>query len=106
MTDAVVIIISLSVLTALLIMIGLVGHGWANSLDWLALIMHRHATACRKRHARRTAVVSEQWVRQLELDGTVDNMPDELPAPEPEPEPLDLVPFSGLQAGKYRHFGG
>ena len=47
----------------------LVGHGYANTVDSISLALHRHATDSRKRHARRTAAVGEQWVRQLEADG-------------------------------------
>jgi hypothetical protein len=47
----------------------LVGHGYANTVDSLALALHRHAMDSRKRHGRRTATVQELWVRQLEMDG-------------------------------------
>lgn len=62
-------IISVFVLTLLWLLVCLVGHGYSNTVDIVALWLHRHAMDCRKRHERRQAAVQEQWVRQLEVDG-------------------------------------
>ena len=57
------------ILILLWLFVCLVGHGYANTIDTVALWLHRHAMDCRNRHGRRQATVQEQWVRQLEMDG-------------------------------------
>lgn len=74
----------------------LVGHGYANTIDCIALWLHRHATDSRKRHARRQISVSHAWAKQRKLDRVkvtvIDKLPDEIPEPEPEPEPEQEAP--------------
>ncbi len=43
-------------------------HGTANTIDWVAWKLHRAAGAIRDLHERRTAVMSERWVRELEAE--------------------------------------
>ncbi len=51
------------------VLVCLVGHGYANSIDQLAWWLHRHAGHVRELHGRREAVVRERWVRELETGG-------------------------------------
>ncbi len=57
------------ILIVLWLFVCFVGHGYANTVDIVALWLHRHALDCKGRHKRREAKVQEQWVRQLELEG-------------------------------------
>jgi hypothetical protein len=60
------ILISMVVLAFAWLAVCLVGHGYANTADHLAWLIHRHAKQVRARHRARAAVVSERWVRELE----------------------------------------
>jgi hypothetical protein len=41
-------------------------HGTANTIDSLAYELHRLAKRIRALHSKRTALVSERWVREIE----------------------------------------
>ena len=61
-----VFILSLVLMLATWILVCLIGHGYANTVDHLSYLLHRHASRVRQMHDRRKAVVSERWVRSLE----------------------------------------
>jgi hypothetical protein len=48
------------------LLVCLVGHGYANTVDQLSWWLHKHAVHVRGLHGRRAAVVQERWVRELE----------------------------------------
>lgn len=43
-------------------------HGYANIIDSISRRLHSHAVATRARHARRTTVLTQQWVTHFPLD--------------------------------------
>lgn len=49
-----------------LLLIFFIGHGYANTVDHLAYLLHKHAERMRGIHDRRRAVVQERWVKCLE----------------------------------------
>lgn len=61
-----VVILSLALMLVTWLLICLVGHGYSNTVDHLAYLLHRHAEKMRGIHDRRRAVVQERWVRCLE----------------------------------------
>ena len=59
-------LIALSILAAVFWLFCTLAHGYANLIDAIALLLHKHSVGCRVRQQRRTAAVTEQWVKQLE----------------------------------------
>ena len=41
-------------------------HGLANTIDTVAYRLHRTAGAIREMHGKRSAVMSERWIREIE----------------------------------------
>lgn len=61
-----VVLLSLSLLLITWVLVCLIGHGYANSVDHVAYLLHRHAEKMRGIHDRRRAIVNERWVKCLE----------------------------------------
>jgi hypothetical protein len=61
-----VVLLSLGLLLITWVLVCLIGHGYANSVDHVAYLLHRHAEKMRGIHDRRRAIVSERWVKCLE----------------------------------------
>ena len=61
-----VVLIAVSILAAAWGFVCYVGHGYANTVDHLSWMLHKHAKGVRSRHRARQAVVNERWVRELE----------------------------------------
>jgi hypothetical protein len=61
-----VVLLSLSLMAVMWLLICFIGHGYANTVDILALWLHKHADRMRGMHDRRRAIVSERWVKCLE----------------------------------------
>ena len=61
-----VIPLSIGLMLATWLLVCLIGHGYANTVDWVALILHKHAEKMRGMHGRRKKVIGERWIRSLE----------------------------------------
>ncbi len=59
-------LLSIGLMAVTWVVICIVGHGYANTVDHVAYILHKHAEKMRQMHSRRKAVISERWVRSLE----------------------------------------
>lgn len=60
------ILVYISILLMCWLLVCLIGHGYANTVDQLSYWLHRHAEEVRRIHGKRTVVVRERWVRELE----------------------------------------
>jgi hypothetical protein len=60
------VIVSVVLMLAAWLLVCLIGHGYANTVDHVAYLLHRHAEKVRQMHDRRKAIVAERWVRCLE----------------------------------------
>lgn len=78
-------IVGLFILILLLAFVFFVGHGYANTVDSVAMFLHRHAMDTRRRHQRQTAKVQEGWVKQMEADG--------------QPNPADVIKGLVIRSG-------
>lgn len=52
---------ALFALLSTLLLLCLTGHGYANTVDRIALFLHRHATRVRNMHRERDRVMSHMW---------------------------------------------
>lgn len=61
-----VVLLSLGLMLATWLLVCLIGHGYSNSIDWVALVLHKHAAKMRGMHDRRKKVIGERWIQSLE----------------------------------------
>lgn len=57
--------LSIGLMCVTWVLVCLIGHGYANTIDHLSWILHRHADKMRRMHAEREAVVISRWVKDL-----------------------------------------
>ena len=79
------ILIGLFVLIAAWWLVCVVGHGYANSVEHIAFILHMHAVSSRERAAKRAAIIAQRWTRHWE------GVPDTAPEPLLEKQNLRLA---------------
>lgn len=60
-------LVGVLILLATWIVICVVSHGYANTIDSVAYWLHRHARGVREMHARRAGQIQTKWVRELEV---------------------------------------
>ena len=61
-----VVLLSIGLMLFTWLIVCLIGHGYSNTIDHWAYILHRHAVRMRQMHGRRSAVVQQRWVEDLE----------------------------------------
>ena len=55
-----------AVLAAVWMAIVMVGHGYVNSVEWLALALHRHARSVARMHRNRAQIIEGRWHKKME----------------------------------------
>jgi hypothetical protein len=55
-----------SVLAVVWMAIVMVGHGYVNLVEWLALALHRHARSVARMHRNRAQIIEGRWRKEME----------------------------------------